>query len=115
VSNKYIFYTSFRMSTTAGAAPAKADSKPTKADGSQITVTSTPLPEKETAEIASPSQTEWRITIKSADGATSEVMLSPVSAKSPIRQEINIYMPGAKATGNGGDVEKAKADDVSNI
>jgi len=102
------------MSTAAGAAPAKADSKPTKADGSQIIVATTPLPD-ETAEVASPSQTEWKITIKSADGATSEVMLSPVSAKSPTRQEINIYMPGAKATGNSGDVEKAKADDVSNI
>lgn len=102
------------MASTADAAPTKQDVNPTKEDGSQIRVTTTPLPDKETADVASPNETEWKITIKSSDGASSEVMLSPVSAKNTVRQEINIYMPGAKAMDEGGDVEKAKAD-VSNI
>ena len=96
------------MSTPADASPIKMDAKPTKTDESQNTVTTTPLPDKKTPEVAGPTETEWKITIKSSDGATNEVMLSPVSAKNPIRQEINIYMPGAKAMDDGGDVEKAK-------
>jgi hypothetical protein len=103
------------MDTKADAGPTRTGAKPTKEDGAQIKVAMTPLPEKETPDVVSPTETEWKITIKSSDGATSEVMLSPVSAKNPMRQEINIYMPGAKAMEDGGDVEKAKADEVSNL
>lgn len=103
------------MASKADTVPTTADAKPTEEGGSQITVTTTPLPDKESAGVASPTETEWKITIKSSDGATSEVMLSPVSANNPRRQEINIYMPGAKAMEDGGDVEKAKADGASNI
>jgi hypothetical protein len=100
------------MSTKADTAPTTADAKPAKTDGSQLTGTTTPLPGKKTADVASPTETEWKITIKSSDGTTNEIMLSPMSAKNPVRQEINICMPGAKGSE---DVEKAKADKVSNI
>jgi hypothetical protein len=97
--------------TKADTAPAKADIKPIKADGAQIIVTTAPLPDKEATDIASPTETEWKITIKGSDGATSEVVLSPVSAKSPTRQEVNIYMPESKAMDDA-DPEKAKANEV---
>jgi hypothetical protein len=100
------------MASTADATPTKEGATPTQAVESQIKVTTAPLPDKDPADVASSSETEWEITIKSADGATSEVMLSPVSAKNPVRQEINIYMPGVKAVDGSGDLEKAKADDV---
>jgi hypothetical protein len=100
------------MSTKADTAPTTADAKPTKADGSQLTGTTTPLPGKKTADVANPTETEWKITIKGSDGTTNEIILSRMSAKNPVRQEINIYMPGAK---DSGDVEKAKVDKVSNI
>lgn len=92
-------------------ATVKVDTKPTKTDGSHITVTTTPLPDNETTEIASPTETEWKITIKGSDGATSEVVLSPVSAKNPARQEVNIYMPDAKAAEDA-DLEQAKTEEV---
>jgi hypothetical protein len=106
------------MSTTADTAatkvdtaPAKADIKPVKADGAKITVTAAPLPDQEAADVASSTETEWKITIKGSDGATSEVVLSPVSTKNPTRQEVNIYMPESKAMGDV-DLEKVKADEV---
>jgi hypothetical protein len=102
------------MSTAADTAPSKVDIKPTKADGPQIKVTTTPLPDNETQDVASSTETEWKITIKGSDGATSEVVLSPVTAKSPTRQEVNIYMPEAKAIDDP-DPEKAKADEVCNL
>ncbi len=71
------------MSSAAESTPIPTATKLSKADGSQIKVKTTTLPENETAYVASQSETEWKITIKGSDGATSEVVLSPVSAKNP--------------------------------
>jgi hypothetical protein len=100
------------MSTPEGTAPNTTDPKPTKADGSHITVTTTPVPEKETGDVTNSTETEWKINFKGSDGVTSEVVLSPASAKNPVRQEVNIYMPEAKAVGDT-DTEKAKQNEVS--
>jgi hypothetical protein len=69
-----------------------SDTASTKGDEANITGD----PEKVITNVAISTDTEWKITIQNRDGTKSEVMLSPVSPKSPTRQDIRIIMPLAQ-------------------